>query len=312
MITKLTTVACIAAATVLTVVASASSAGSRQPNHADARSRPATPANLATHFAGFPAVGVKPSTPTAGRLVIGLEFQATAYTSTEWYVYADGRIIWQRWTVSGAAVIPAGATRLDTAYVQQRLTRQGVQLLQSKILATGLFDHDLKLTLPGHQVRVFSYQVRVGDRMVTVQGSSGSGQTSPDPTPAQTNALAWIAALVAHPARWLPASAWADRQIRAFVPACYQIAFDDRPYPDLAKLPPPAGKALAQYKQLERNQSQSVRTRQARALLQALAKAGIAPDENSAREIYFHLGQLPGQPHPAGFWLSPALPNECF
>ena len=152
MITKLTTVACIAAATVLTVVASASSAGSRQPNHADARSRPATPANLATHFAGFPAVGVKPSTPTAGRLVISLEFNATAYTSTEWYVYADGRIIWQRWTVSGAAVIPAGATRLDTAYVQQRLTRQGVQLLQSKILATGLFDHDLKLALPGHHV----------------------------------------------------------------------------------------------------------------------------------------------------------------
>jgi hypothetical protein len=208
-------------------------------------------------------------------------------------------------------VIPAEATRLDTDYVQQRLTRPGVHLLQSKILATGLFDHDLKLDLPGHHVYVFD-QVRVGDRMVTVQGLSGSGQTSPDPTPAQTNALAWIAALVADPARWLPTSAWADRQIRAFVPACYQIAFDDRPYPDLAKLPPPAGKALAQYKQLRRNQNQSVRTRQARALLQALAKAGITPDENNAREIYFHLGQLPGQPHPSGLWLSPALPNQCF
>ena len=218
MITKLTTVACIGAATALTVVASASSAGSRQPNHADARSRAGIPANHPTHFAGFPAVGAKASTPTSGKLVISLSLSPSPSPTdtrewnagpTEWYVYADGRIIWQRWTVSGAAVIPAGATRLDTAYVQQRLTRQGVQLLQSKILATGLFDHDLKLALPGHHVGI-SARVRVGDRMVTVQGLSGSGQLSPTPTPAQTSALAWIAALVADPARRLPAGAWAD------------------------------------------------------------------------------------------------------
>jgi hypothetical protein len=49
-----------------------------------------------------------------------------------------------------------------------------------------------------------------------------------------------------------------------------------------------------------------------RTLLQALVKAGITPDQNSAQRIYFHLGQLPGQPHPAGLYLSPALPNECF
>ena len=50
-----------------------------------------------------------------------------------------------------ATVVPKGARRLDTGYVQQRLTLQGVQLLRSKILATGLFEHNLRLEVgEGH------------------------------------------------------------------------------------------------------------------------------------------------------------------
>jgi hypothetical protein len=93
--------------------------------------------SLPTHFAGFPAEGVKASTPTNGRLLIGLR-QAN---NTIWNVYSDGRVIWQKWTSSGdATAVPDGARRLDTGYVQQRLTPQGVQLLLSKLLATGLFE----------------------------------------------------------------------------------------------------------------------------------------------------------------------------
>ena len=129
------------------------------------------------------------------------------------------------------------------------------------------------------------YQVRVGDRMVTVQGLPFAGPSRKEPftaaTPDQTRALAWIAALVADPAGSLPTSVWANRQIRAFVPACYSIAFD-RGYPDLSKLPPPAGKARSQYKQLKRHAYQVVTTRQARALLQAFVKAGISPQDNHA------------------------------
>ena len=89
-----------------------------------------------------PLAGVKASTPTTGRLLLGLRPTAT----TTWNVYADGRVIWQKWTSSGdATVVPDGARRLDTGYVQQRLTLQGVQLLRSKILATGLFEHNLML-----------------------------------------------------------------------------------------------------------------------------------------------------------------------
>ena len=288
--TKLTAVLCTVAATVATAVLIGAAA-----SHADVRSRAGTPANYPTHFAGFPAVGVKASTPTTGRLLISFMPTEGVSPFTDWNVYADGRIIWQKWTQSGdATVVPHGAKRLDTGYVQQRLTLQGVQLLQSKILATGLFDHDLWLVVGRHPVL---YQVRVGDRMVTVQGLPFAGPSRKEPftaaTPDQTRALAWIAALVADPAGSLPTTVWADRQIRAFVPACYSIAFD-RAYPDLSKLPPPAGKALSQYKVAPRYGS-ILTTRQARALLQAFVKAGISPLDNHAGNIGFALGSLPGQ-----------------
>src|SRR5215831_1997081 len=97
MITMLAAVACIVAASALTAVATASPTGSEQ----------------ATHFAGLPPVGVKASTPTTGRLVIGLRPTAT----TEWNVYADGRVIWQKWTPAGdATVVPKGASKPDTGY----------------------------------------------------------------------------------------------------------------------------------------------------------------------------------------------------
>jgi hypothetical protein len=151
--------------------------------------------------------------------------------------------------------------------------------------------------------------------MVTVQGLPSAGPSRKEPftaaTPDQTRGLASIAALVADPAGSLPTSVWADGQIRAFVPACYSIAFD-RGYPDLSKLPQPAGKALPQYKRLRRHGDQVVTTRQARALLQAFLKAGISPLDNHAWNIGFALGSLPGQPRPSYFHLSPAPPDDCF
>jgi hypothetical protein len=262
-------------------------------------------------FAGFPPVGVKASTPTTGKMLLGLSINP----NSEWNVYADGRIIWQKWTPAGDATVAArGTRRVDTSYVEQRLTLRGVQLLRSKILATGLFEQDLRLDVGKGHASVVD-QVRRGDRMVTVEGVP-----APDPswnehftkaTPAQTRALAWIAALVADPARWLPTSVWADRQIRVFVPACYAVAFD-RGYPDISKLPSPAGKVLSQYKVLRRRGYQVLTTGHARALLQAFVAAGISPSDNHSRNIGFSLGLLPGQTHhPSYLHLSPlALPDR--
>ena len=266
-----------------------------------------------THFAGFPPVGIKASTPTTGRLLIGLSRfgpgGAGLRPTTTWNVYADGRVIWQKWTSSGnATVVPDGARRLDTGYVQQRLTPEGVQLLLSQILATGLFEQDLMLEVGGHHAWV--YRVRIGDRIVTVSGAPSPGpiwkERFTKATTAQLDAAAWIETLVADPARLLPTSAWANRQIRAFVPARYTLAVD-RSYPDLSKGPPLARKVLAQYKQLKRNPCQVVTTGQARRLLQAFVKAGIAPSENHALVIAFG---LPGLRSPSDFHMSPALPDN--
>ncbi len=256
-----------------------------------------------TRFAGVPPDGVKASTPTTGKLMLGLSLSPTT-----WNVYTDGRIIWQRWTSSGnATVVPDGARRLDTGYVQQRLTLQGVQLLRSKILSTGLFEHNLKLEVGGHSW--FDYQVRRGDRLVTVQGVPSADPSWNEhfttATPAEMRELAWIEKLVAHPARRLPTRAWADRQIRAFVPARYVLAID-RGYPDISKLPASAGKVLVQYKNLRRHACQIVTTGQARALLQVFAEAGISPRENNALTIAFGLA---GLRNPSDLHLTPALPD---
>ena len=124
------------------------------------------------HFAGVPAAGVTASAPTTGTMLISLKPTAT----TTWTLYADGRILWQKWTTAGVAtVVPAGERRLDTGVVQQRLTLKGVQLVRSKIVSTGLFEHNLMLDLGGHGTWVFD-QVRRGGRIVSVQGVSLAAQ----------------------------------------------------------------------------------------------------------------------------------------
>ena len=264
---------------------------------------------VSTHFAGFPAEGVKASMPTTGRLLIGLR----PTNNTIWNVYSDGRVIWQKWTPSlDATAVPAGASRLDTGYVQQRLTPQGVQLLRSKLLATGLFEQNLLLDVGVGLLPFHYHQVRRGDRMVTVSGvpspyQSGN-QDYTEATLAQRNALADIGRFVANPGRWLPPRVWANRQIRAFVPARYVVAFD-RSYPDIPKLPSPAREELARYKPRKRHGCQVMTTRKARALLQAFVQAGMSPNQNHAWVIAFDFAGL-HLPRPSDFHMSPALPHE--
>ncbi len=262
---------------------------------------PAVAAAEPVHFNGLPPAEGKPSAPTSGQMVISLRM--FRHWDTTWNVYADGTVISQRWTQSGdATVIPAGAKAPDTGYVQQRLTPAGVRLLQSKIAATGLFDHDLLL----HNAQVFD-RVRVGDRMVSVSTDALGGTT---PTPAQLNALMSLKRLVADPSTWLPSRAWADSQLRPFVPSHYIAAFD-RSAPDLSKLPPLARKAFSRY---YLGHGCLLTTADTRALLQAFVRAGLKPSRNHAESIDFDLvgtQKTPtGRRIPADFHLSPALPDE--
>jgi hypothetical protein len=262
---------------------------------------------LRMHFGGIPPKSVEASPFTTGKLLISLKPRA----NTTWNVYSGGWVVWQKWDSSGApTVVPDGATRLDTSYVQQQLTPQGVQLLQAKLLATGLFEHNLRLDVGSYHAW-FSHQVRRGDRLVTVSGAPSPGPPSNQrtkATPAQVQALTSIENFVADPSHWLPASAWADRRIQAIVPGSYLLVID-RGYPDLSKLPASARKALVQYKLLKSHACQIITIGQARTLVQTFVKAGIPLAYNSARTIAFDFAGLHFR-HPSYLHLHPALPND--
>ena len=220
-------------------------------------------------------------------------------------MYADGGMIWQKWDNSAdAVVVPKGANRVDTGFVEQRLTPQGVALLRSRILSTGLFDHNRQLAPRRHSSRDLQIQVLNGGRLVSVE--TLSLQSLPKETSAEAGELAQLEALLADPAAWLPTTAWAGREIRAFVPSRYWVAFD-RSAPDLSKLPSPARELLLQYKRLFHHGCQVVTTGEARATFQAFVESGIAPSDNLAYGLGF---DLPGVSAPSYLHFHQALPDE--
>jgi hypothetical protein len=242
--------------------------------------------------------------PAIGKLVLHLAEGFGAKFDLN--VYADGRIIWQKWNDSGyPIVVPQGANRVDTGNVEQRLTRQGLKLLRSRILSTGLFEHSLRLDAGKPHAPVL-VRVRKGDRMVSVEAVPVPykwwGKHFTKETPAQGRALVRIEALLADPAAWLPTTAWTDREIRAFVPSRYWFG-DERSAPDTSKLPSPARELLQEA--LNRTCG-VVTTGEARAIFQALVEAGISPSGDQAYAIGF---VLPGVSGHSYLHFSPALPD---
>jgi hypothetical protein len=273
------------------------------------------PAKYRTHFAGVPPQGTHPSTPTTGKLLFSFTVEGLGAHPTipylTWNVYEDGRVIWQEWNPAGdPIVIPQGARMFDTSYVQQRLTPQGLHLLSARILSTGLFEHNLMLRIARHRVVIW-YRVRRGDHLVTLKGWPAAVVSGHEPlmkaTQDQARGLARIQALLADSAAWsLPATAWADREVRAFIPSLYFLAFD-RSTPDLTKLPSP----LLPYKKLlshGENTCEIVTTGELRTILQAFLQAGITPVSNHADSISFVLAGVRG--HPSGPHFSPVLPSD--
>ena len=238
-------------------------------------------ATYPTQFAGLPAVGAPVSLPANGTLVLNI----SPGTGGDWHVYADGRIIWQRWSRDHAPlVIPKGADPLHTSYVQQRLTPLGVQLLTSRILAiggaVGLFDHNVELGWQALEKGGYSdwYQVCNNGHLIYSQVLPPSFfNTEPRMiTPAQKRALAQVDTLLADSTSLLPASAWADRTIRPYVPSHYQLSWD-RADPDPSKLPSPAREALAKVL-LGLNSQGTITTEQAQTLLAAFRQSRVKID----------------------------------
>ena len=108
----------------------------------------------------------------------------------------------------------------------------------------------------------------------------------------------------------LPATAWADRTIRPYIPTHYKISHDHGVGPKPSRMPAPAGAALAHFAAFLRTSDQVITLSQAIALTHAFLKAGITP--------FFHLpgdflayNDLNGDPRgsDSGLVMGPMLPG---
>jgi len=159
-------------------------------------------------FIGLPPVGATPSVPESGELVIQywVDTEDLPEAARGW-VYADGRLI----TLRDKSDLPQAANRWSSGFLEQRLTPEGVELLRSEIVSTGLFDHHQPAGSASSPHNVI--QVRIGDRLVRVHASFPKR----------------LRERLADPASWLPASAWANHQIRAYVASRYAISYWAQP-----------------------------------------------------------------------------------
>ena len=238
----------------------------------------------AAGIVGLPTPGAAPSTPEHGRLVLYLEGGVGPWTAL--WVYADGRLIW-----GDVGNLPADAPTVGaTGFVEQHLTPAGVGFLQTQVISTGLFEHDLPLLRGPGDPRFLTIQVRNGDRLVwltwAVEENWRVPKDAPPATPEQASALEGIYALLADPSSW-PANVWEDQDVETFVPSRYQVWLrdfpDQGPGPDVAVgarqwalLPTPAADILRLGTKVDRV-NYELTTEETRALAEALNEAGLEP-----------------------------------
>jgi hypothetical protein len=140
------------------------------------------------------------------------------------FLYEDGRLIWQR--LGGGE--DDNAIGYTTGFLEQRLSPQGVELVKAEVLSTGLFDRDLRLG-SGQGLNFGQIDVHEGDRTLRVTWgdccrSGSEAQAKEMPTPEQASALRRLDARLADPASWLPANAWENPGITAYVPSGYSVS----------------------------------------------------------------------------------------
>ena len=162
--------------------------------------------DTATGLPGLAPVGATPSTPENGELVASMweHIGAPGSFGNGWiYLYADGRLIWAQ-----------ADPNPTVGWLEQRLTPEGVELIRSEIIATGLFDPDQPPPasndgFPRH-VNGGSVQVRNGDQLIYVNRVV--------PELFERLAELWS---------WLPDGAWEDTEAMAYVPSRYAVCMDD-------------------------------------------------------------------------------------
>jgi hypothetical protein len=233
-------------------------------------------------FVGLPPAGARPSTPERAEAVLDIEScTGGSVGDHQLTVFADGRLVWAQ-----NADLPQGANPLSTGYLEQRLTPEGVELMRSELLASGLLR-------PGEQ------ECEAG----AYHGHLYDGRERPELT--FTSPANEHLARITDPASWLPASAWEDREITAYVPSHYTITLTGA-MPATARTPrshlellaaqlPAAAAELVRAKDWDYQQAgvfwhdTDLTTDDARTLAAALDDAGFEQDEQAnAYHLEYH------------------------
>jgi hypothetical protein len=135
-----------------------------------------------------------------------------------------------------------------TGLVEQRLTPEGVELMRSEVISSGLIHPRSEMVDGQADPDRFPFfgtiTVRDADQLVEryfsyEQSQPGGppflneGETACFPgwgcahiaTAEEESALERLYARLTDPASWLPASAWADQEIRTYVPSRFQVCY---------------------------------------------------------------------------------------
>ena len=165
-------------------------------------------------------------------------------------------MLWSEESSQSSRPVPEGANELTSGYLEQRLTPEGVELLRSEVAE--LFDRSRALVqtvpddpppgLPGGPILIVPpfqrffwgiVEVPSGDRLARLGWDgleTGERRGGTIATPEQLSALRRVDALLTDPASVLPASAWAVREVRAYVPSHYAVCIETTPPKDESQL----------------------------------------------------------------------------
>lgn len=199
-------------------------------------------------FLSLAPEGSEASLPARGDLVISFEYFCCPGRSM--YVYADGRMIWSEFNVVEPGkegyfpLPPQGANDSETGRLEQRLTPEGVEMLRSELLSSGLFEEDHSFVKKTEELTI---GVLRDGQIITLHAAKAD-----DPfgaTPAEAREILRLTELLNAPEAWLPDEAWADPSIRAFVPSRYVVVIHfysngGRTPDDPSELPAPADELL--------------------------------------------------------------------
>ena len=130
-----------------------------------------------TGLVGLPPEGSIPSNPWIGDLSVDFLFGHTDTDGGRFHmsVYADGRVIWERLGNPSGEGPPTGL-------IEQRLTREGVELVRAQVQFVAPFDDDLHY-VAAHGLHYGEVRIALGDRLVGLSWGDLYGDEMPEDLP---------------------------------------------------------------------------------------------------------------------------------